>query len=79
MPRYEFVEGTSSKFWEIIQSGSEVTTRWGRIGTAGQSKTKSFADEAAAAKQAEKLMVPAQKCLRLDKEKRLFPGPNHCG
>jgi DNA ligase-1 len=39
-------------------SGSEVTTRWGRIGTAGQSKTKDFGTPekalAAASKQAEK-------------------------
>jgi len=26
-----------------------MTTRWGRIGSAGQSKTKSFADQQAAA------------------------------
>jgi len=43
MPRYEFVEGSSSKFWEIEISGASVTTRWGRIGTAGQEKTKDFA------------------------------------
>jgi hypothetical protein len=30
-------------------------------------------------KQAEKLTVPAQKRLWLDKEKRLVPGPNHSG
>jgi DNA ligase-1 len=49
-PRYfEFVEGNSSKFWEISQAGNTMTTRWGRIGSAGQSKTKTFADEAAAA------------------------------
>ena len=47
---FEFVGGTSSKFWEVSQNGNEMTTRWGRIGTAGQSKTKAFADEAAAAK-----------------------------
>jgi DNA ligase-1 len=57
-PRYfEYVEGTSSKFWEVSQSGNEMTTRWGRIGSTGQSKTKSFADEAAAAKQVEKLIA----------------------
>jgi predicted DNA-binding WGR domain protein len=33
-----------------------MTTRWGRIGTAGQSKTKPFADTAAAAKQVAKLI-----------------------
>ena len=48
-PRYfEFVEGTSSKFWEVSQAGKTITTRWGRIGSTGQSKTKSFADEQAA-------------------------------
>jgi predicted DNA-binding WGR domain protein len=45
---FEFVEGTSSKFWEVSQSGNTMTTRWGRIGSAGQSKTKTFADEQAA-------------------------------
>jgi DNA ligase len=57
MKRYfEFVEGTSSKFWEISTSGSDVTTRWGRIGTDGQSKTKTFKDEAAAKKEYDKLI-----------------------
>ena len=46
--RLEFAEGTSSKFWEVKVVGAEVTTNWGRIGTAGQSKSKTFADEAAA-------------------------------
>jgi len=50
-PRYfEFVEGNSSKFWEVSQVGNAMTTRWGRIGSAGQSKAKTFADEKAAAK-----------------------------
>ena len=53
---YEFVDGTSSKFWEISMSGSEVTTRWGKIGTDGQSKTKPFKDEAAAKKEYDKLI-----------------------
>ncbi len=53
---FEFVGGTSNKFWEISQNGNEMTTKWGRIGTAGQSKTKSFADEPAAAKQVAKLI-----------------------
>jgi len=49
-PRYfEFVEGNSSKFWEVSQSGNNMTTRWGRIGSAGQSKTKTFADDQVAA------------------------------
>jgi DNA ligase-1 len=45
-PRYfECSEGSSRKFWEITIGGSDVTTRWGRIGTDGQSKTKSFGSE----------------------------------
>ena len=40
--------GTSNKFWEVSQDGNSMTTRWGRIRTSGQSKTKSFADPQAA-------------------------------
>ena len=43
--RFEFVGGTSSKFWEVSQAGNTMTTRWGRIGSTGQSKTKTYADE----------------------------------
>jgi DNA ligase 1 len=39
---FECTDGNSSKFWEISWGACEVTTRWGRIGTDGQSKTKSF-------------------------------------
>jgi DNA ligase-1 len=57
MKRYfEFVEGSSSKFWEISQNGSDVTVRFGRIGTDGQSDSKALADAAAAARHAEKLI-----------------------
>lgn len=45
---FEFVGGTSQKFWEIQQQGTDVTVRYGRIGSAGQSKVKSFASESAA-------------------------------
>jgi DNA ligase-1 len=54
---FEFTDAKSSKFWEVSRSGSDMTTRWGRIGAAGQSKTKTFADPAAAAKQVEKLIT----------------------
>lgn len=56
-PRYfEFVDARSSKFWEVAHSGNEMTTRWGRIGSDGQSKTKSFPDESTAARQVQKLI-----------------------
>jgi DNA ligase-1 len=55
--RYELVEGTSSKFWEVAVAGSDLTVTYGRIGTAGQSKTKTFADAGAALAEAEKLIA----------------------
>jgi predicted DNA-binding WGR domain protein len=36
--------------------GKDVTTSWGKIGTSGQTKTKSFADEAKAKKEYVKLL-----------------------
>lgn len=47
---FEFVEGNSSKFWAIWMNDVDVTTRYGRIGSDGQEKTKSFKDVAAASK-----------------------------
>ncbi len=46
--RFEYVEGTSSKFWEIATNNREVTVRYGRIGSNGQTQTKSFTSDAAA-------------------------------
>ena len=53
---FEFVDGKSSKFWEIFQNGTDVTVRFGRIGTNGQTQTKSFGDEAEATRHAGKLI-----------------------
>jgi DNA ligase-1 len=56
-PRYfEYTDAKSSKFWEVVQNGCDMTTRWGKIGATGQSKTKTFASEEAAAKQVAKLI-----------------------
>ena len=55
--RFEFRDGSSSKFWEISQAAGDVTVRFGRIGTSGQTQTKSFADAAAAKKHADKLVA----------------------
>jgi DNA ligase-1 len=54
---FEFSQGNSNKFWEIVVNGAEVTVRYGRIGLQGQTNVKSFPDEAAAAKHAEKLVA----------------------
>ena len=53
---FEFSEGSSNKFWEVSTSDKDVTVRFGRIGTAGQTQTKSFVDGAAAQKHADKLI-----------------------
>jgi DNA ligase-1 len=54
---FEFVEGGSSKFWEVSLAGNEQTVRYGRIGTLGQSKTKSFASPEAAQRDTDKLIA----------------------
>ncbi len=54
---FEFVGGASQKFWEISLSDKSFIVRFGRIGTAGQSQTKSFADEARAKREAESLIA----------------------
>lgn len=40
--RLEFSEGSSNKFWEVALQGCDQTVRYGRLGTAGQAKTKTF-------------------------------------
>lgn len=57
MPRYEFSEGTSNKFWQIDLNGTSFTTTYGKIGTAGQTTLKSFKDEATARKEHDKIVA----------------------
>ena len=54
--RFEFVGGSSAKFWEVEFSGTAVKVNYGRLGTRGQSSTKLFPDAIAATKHAEKLV-----------------------
>jgi DNA ligase-1 len=54
--RFEFVEGNSAKFWEISTNGMDVTVTFGRLGTDGQTQTKTLPDAEAAAKHANKLI-----------------------
>jgi len=53
---YEYRDDKSEKFWEIATDGCDVTVRYGRIGTTGQTKTKSFASDEAAQKHHDKLL-----------------------
>jgi len=50
-------EAGASKFWEVHVQGGELTVRWGKIGTAGQRKTKTFASPEAAMREAEGLLA----------------------
>ena len=54
--RFEYRDEKSNKFWEITVDGNEHTVRYGRIGSDGQSKTKSFDSDEAAGKDAAKLI-----------------------
>jgi DNA ligase 1 len=53
---FEFVDGSSSKFWEITIEGTSLKARYGRIGTNGQTTLKTFASEDQARREAEKLI-----------------------
>jgi len=51
-----YMDAKSSKYWNIEQTGGAYTVRYGRIGTEGQSLTKSFPSEEAATKDAQSLI-----------------------
>lgn len=59
--RFELVEGSSSKFWEIHLDGASLSTRFGRIGASGQVSTKSFDSEDKAKKEYERLVAEKTK------------------
>ncbi len=54
--RFEFVSGTSAKFWEVSVAGCDVTVCYGRLGGSGQTQTKKFPDAAVAQRHADKLI-----------------------
>jgi predicted DNA-binding WGR domain protein len=55
--RFELMNGSSRKFWEITQSNHSVTVRFGRIGTIGQSQTKTCSTESEARTEIESLIA----------------------
>ncbi len=52
-----FMDSSSNKFWNIELSGTSHIVTYGRAGTDGQTKTKTFADQAAARKDFDKLIA----------------------
>ena len=53
--RFQFVAGTSSKFWEVEVEHGELVVCFGRIGTSGQTQRKKLGPDALA--QVEKLVA----------------------
>jgi predicted DNA-binding WGR domain protein len=54
MRRFEFVEGTSAKFWMAEVQGNTFIVVYGRLGTEGQRKEKEFSDEEGARREYER-------------------------
>nr|WP_201770883.1 WGR domain-containing protein [Nonlabens ulvanivorans] len=54
--RYEFVEGSSSKYWEIAIDGFDIVTRYGRIGNQPQENRKSMDDRVSVLKEEMRLI-----------------------
>ncbi|MFD5828355.1 WGR domain-containing protein, partial [Lentzea sp. NPDC060358] len=61
MRRWELVSGSSAKFWEIGRTGTEVTVRFGRLDTNGQTQTKDLASTEAAEAHVAKLVADKEK------------------
>ena len=56
MRRFEFVDSTSNKFWEVDVKGETLNITFGKIGTKGQSKPKDLATPEKAKAEMEKLI-----------------------
>src|SRR6516162_2405654 len=56
MRTFTYSDARSHKFWNIELQGNALTVTYGRIGTAGQTQTKTFADAAKAQKEHDKLV-----------------------
>ena len=56
-----YTDDKSNKFWTIEINGDSYTVTYGKVGTAGQTQTKDFTDEAACQKAADKLIAEKTK------------------
>jgi predicted DNA-binding WGR domain protein len=55
--RFECTEGSSRKFWQVSQRGTDVTVNFGRIGTQGQTQLKQFGTGQRAQQEVQKLVA----------------------
>jgi uncharacterized protein (TIGR02996 family) len=56
MRTFQYSDATSHKFWNIEVSGSSFTVTYGKVGAAGQTQTKTFANGDKAQAEADKLI-----------------------
>jgi uncharacterized protein (TIGR02996 family) len=56
MRTFQFSDARSHKFWNVDVAGKDVTVNYGKIGTTGQTQTKSYASQDEARKAADKLI-----------------------
>lgn len=56
MRTFQFSDAKSHKFWAVDVQGKSFTVTYGKVGTAGQTQTKTFATPAAAQAEADKLV-----------------------
>ncbi len=59
--RFELVDGASAKFWEITVHEDRHQVRYGRIGSDGQTRVKTFPDPEAARRDADKLAAAKER------------------
>jgi uncharacterized protein (TIGR02996 family) len=57
MRTFVFTDAKSNKFWHVELDGTGLTVTFGRVGTQGQTKTKTFPNQAAAQKEHDKLVA----------------------
>src|SRR5689334_18472472 len=61
MRTFQFSDAKSHKFWSVEVSGTSFTVTFGKVGTAGQTQTKSFPTPEKAQAEAEKLIREKEK------------------
>jgi predicted DNA-binding WGR domain protein len=54
---FEYVAGSSAKFWQVTTKEQTCTVRFGKLGTQGQTLIKTFPDSSAAQRHADKLVT----------------------
>ena len=54
---FQFIDGSSKKFWAIALDGNAFTVHFGRIGTIGQAKPKAFGNDDTAKQEYDKLIL----------------------